>query len=60
MTEAVQRRLHNNGLVQRFYGEGLPLKAPTDEGESEAAARVLRKNSESGESPLALMIMGII
>jgi len=31
MAEAAQRRLHNNGLARRFYGEGLSSKAPTDE-----------------------------
>jgi hypothetical protein len=31
MMEAMQRRLYNNDLVRRFYGEGLPLKDPKDE-----------------------------
>jgi hypothetical protein len=32
MTEVAQKRLHNNGLARRFYGEGLSSKAPTSEG----------------------------
>jgi hypothetical protein len=50
--EAPQRRLYKDGLVWWFHEKVRRRRLQHTRGESEAAAKVCKKNGERGEPPL--------